>query len=316
MKIHQTVSAKSAGVRLDRFLADAIDDLSRTRIKSLVGQGCITRNGEPVSVSHKVAEGEEYVCVIPEVTPVVIQAEDIPLDIVFEDSDIIVINKQAGMVVHPAPGHSCGTLVNALLGYCDELPVIGGEQRPGIVHRLDKDTSGLIVVARNDRAMQGMQDIFKQRKVDKIYAAIVRGVPKGRGSIESEIGRSHRDRKKMASLETGGRYAHTEYTLSEAFGDYALVEVTIHTGRTHQIRVHMSDEGHPVLGDSVYGGRRGGSVKDDALGLKPSRQLLHAWKLSFKHPVTKQELELKADFPEDFAETLELLRNSRRRLIS
>lgn len=316
MKTLQTVSAESAGARLDRFLADVLEQLSRTRIKSLVAQGCITRDGERVSVSHRVVEGEVYQCVIPEVSPVVIQAEDIPLDIVFEDSDIIVVNKRAGMVVHPAPGHSSGTLVNALLGYCDDLPVIGGEQRPGIVHRLDKDTSGLIVIARNDMAMQGMQDSFKQGKVNKVYAAIVRGIPKGKGSVESEIGRSHRDRKKMASQEKGGRYAHTEYKLSEAFGDYALVEVKIHTGRTHQIRVHMSDIGHPVLGDSVYGGRRGGTVKDNILGLKPARQLLHAWKLSFRHPVTKETLDLEAAFPEDFAETLELLRNAHRRRTS
>jgi 23S rRNA pseudouridine1911/1915/1917 synthase len=311
MKILQTVSAKSVGTRLDRFLAAEIEDLSRTRIKDLITQGCITRNGESVQVAHKVAEGEEYVCVIPEVKPVVLEAEDIPLDIVYEDSDIIVINKPAGLVVHPAPGHASGTLVNALLGYCDELPVIGGEQRPGIVHRLDKDTSGLIVVARNDKAMQGMQAQFKDGTVDKVYAAIVRGLPKGKGSVESEIGRSHRDRKKMASVEKGGRYAHTEYQLREAFGDYALVEVKIHTGRTHQIRVHMSDIGHPVLGDAVYGGRRGGAAKDDTRGVKPSRQLLHAWKLSFDHPVTKERLDLQADFPEDFNLALEQLRQSK-----
>jgi 23S rRNA pseudouridine1911/1915/1917 synthase len=214
------------------------------------------------------------------------------------------------MVVHPAVGHSHGTLVNALLGYCDDLPVIGGEQRPGIVHRLDKDTSGLIVVARNDKAMAGMQALFKSGGIDKRYAAIVRGVPQGKGRIESEIGRSRRDRKKMASIDKGGREAITEYSLHEAFRGFALVEVRIYTGRTHQIRVHMSDIGHPVLGDSQYGGRRAGMPQGCNYDC-PERQMLHAWKLSFKHPVSKAEMALEAEFPDDLNEMLNILRKPR-----
>lgn len=311
MRLTRIVPPESEGQRLDRFLTDAIEDLSRSRIKVLINDGLITLNGSGVDADHKVSSGEEYVCSMPEVRPMTLVAEDIPLDVVYEDEHILVVNKPAGLVVHPAVGHSSGTLVNALLAYCKDLPVINGEQRPGIVHRLDKDTSGLIVIARNDKAMQGMQRLFKEGGVDKVYSAIVRGVPQGRGSIESEIGRSRRDRKKMASLESGGRLALTDYTLREAFGDYALVEVRIHTGRTHQIRVHMSDIGHPVAGDRQYGGRRSGVLKNERAGFVPGRQMLHAWKLSFRHPVTGIMLNLVAEYPDDFSEMLEVLRSTK-----
>ncbi len=311
MKLTAIVSPEAAGTRLDRFLADTIEELSRTRVKALLDEGAITRDGAVLGAAHKVVAGEEYVCVMPEVKPTTIVAEDIPLDIVFEDEHILVINKPAGLVVHPAPGHSSGTLVNALLAYCKDLPVINGEERPGIVHRLDKDTSGLIVVARSDKAMQGMQRLFKDGLLEKVYSAIVRGLPPGKGTVESEIGRSRRDRKKMASLQSGGRLAITDYLLREALGDYSLLEIRIHTGRTHQIRVHMSDIGHPVVGDRQYGGRRGGVKKGEKEEFDPGRQMLHAWKLSFKHPVTKEELNLVAEYPEDFSSALEVLRSTK-----
>lgn len=309
MKLIRTVSDQHAGVRVDRFLAEVFDELSRSRIRGLIDQGCVTCADAVVAPDHKVAVGEEYVCVIPAPRPVAdLEPEPIPLDVVYRDNDIIVVNKAPGMVVHPAPGHSSGTLVNALLYNCKELPVINGEHRPGIVHRLDKDTSGLIVAALNDRAMLGMQELFKSGTLKKIYAAIVRGVPPGRGELKSEIGRSGRDRKKMASVEKGGRYASTEYRLMEAFGNYSLIEVRIHTGRTHQIRVHMSEAGYPVAGDSQYGGRRSGMDKDEIAGFAPERQMLHSWKLGFRHPVSGKEMELEADFPSDFSRALGALR--------
>lgn len=308
MKVVKKVPPESAGMRADRFLAGAIEGVSRSRVKALFADGLVKLRGDVCDPDSKVAAGEEYSCTIPEAKPVEIRPESIALTVVHEDPDIIVVDKPAGLVVHPACGHPSGTLVNALLAYCDELPVINGEQRPGIVHRLDKDTSGLIVVARNDAAMRGMQNLFKSGDVEKTYAAIVRGLPEGRGRIESEIGRSRRDRKKMASVEKGGKQAVTEYCILEAFRGYALVEVRIETGRTHQIRVHMSDIGHPVAGDSQYGGRRAGRVKDGVDGFAPARQMLHAWKLRFPHPVTGGALALTAEFPQDFEGALQLLR--------
>lgn len=309
MKLHCKATEEHAGIRVDRFLADAFEGLSRSRIRGLIDQGCITCAGAAVEPDHKVAAGEEYVCAVPEPRPADnLKAESIPLDVIYRDDDIIVINKAPGMVVHPAPGHTGGTLVNALLHQCKELPVINGEHRPGIVHRLDKDTSGLIVAALNDRAMRGMQELFKSGELRKIYAAIVRGVPPGRGMLESEIGRSSRDRKRMASVEKGGRHASTEYRLIESFRTYSLIELQIHTGRTHQIRVHMSEAGYPVAGDSQYGGRRSGMDKDGINGFAPLRQMLHSWKLGFRHPVSGCQMELVADFPSDFLQSLDALR--------
>ena len=308
MIVVRKVPPESAGQRADRFLADSIKDLSRSRIKALFAEGLVACGGAVCEPDHRVQAGEEYSCTVPEARPVDLVPEQIPLKIVHEDRDIIVVNKPAGLVVHPAAGHSSGTLVNALLAHCDELPVIGGEQRPGIVHRLDKDTSGLIVVARNDEAMRGMQEMFKLGRVRKTYAAIVRGVPRGTGRIESDIGRSARDRKRMASVKSGGRHAITEYAVIESFGSYSLLEVRIETGRTHQIRVHMSDLGHPIAGDEKYGGRRSGRTREAVEGFSPGRQMLHAWKLRFQHPVSGVMLALEAEFPEDFCEALRVLR--------
>lgn len=308
MKVVKKVPLESVGVRADRFLADAIDSVSRSRLKTLFAEGQVTVDGHVCDPDRKVALDEEYSCNIPDPRPTEILAENIPLKVVHEDPDILVIDKPAGLVVHPAAGHRTGTLVNALLAYCDDLPVINGEQRPGIVHRLDKDTSGLIVVARNDAAMRGMQELFKAGEVNKVYAAIVRGLPQGKGRIESEIGRSRRDRKRMASLEKGGRRAVTEYLILEALNGYSLIEVKIETGRTHQIRVHMSEAGHPVAGDATYGGRRSGRAKGGPEAFRPKRHMLHAWKLRFPHPVTGVPLALQAGFPPDFEETLQFLR--------
>jgi len=308
MKVVRKVPPESAGLRADRFLADSIEGLSRARVKSLFMEGFVTCGAEQCKPDRKVAAGEEYCCTVPEPKPVDIRPEHIALSVLHEDPDIIIVDKPAGLVVHPAAGHREGTLVNALLGYFDKLPVINGEERPGIVHRLDKDTSGIIVVAKNDAAMKGMQQRFKDGEVEKIYAAIVRGVPPGSGRIESDIGRSTRDRKRMASVEKGGRLAITNYLLLEAFRGYGLVEVRIETGRTHQIRVHMADIGHPVAGDSTYGGRRSGRSKDETKDFRPARQMLHAWKLRFPHPVTGVVLAIEAKFPPDFEEALRVLR--------
>jgi 23S rRNA pseudouridine1911/1915/1917 synthase len=246
--------------------------------------------------------------------------EDIPLDIVYEDADLVVVNKPAGMVVHPAPGHGSGTLVNALLHHCSDLSGIGGVLRPGIVHRLDKDTSGLLVAAKNDRAHLSLSEQLMERKVNRIYHAVVWGeMPAAEGIIEAPLGRSPRDRKKIAVLESGGREAVTYYYVMDTFPPFQYIRVKLGTGRTHQIRVHLQHAGRPVLGDPDYGGRkirRGEldsserTVADKAMSLI-GRQALHAAELSFIHPAEEREVSFEAPPPEDFGSVLSLLRNRR-----
>ncbi|MDD4872204.1 MAG: RluA family pseudouridine synthase, partial [Kiritimatiellae bacterium] len=244
---------------------------------------------------------------IPPVAPVEVTGENIPLDGVYEDSDIIVVNKPAGLVVHPAAGHPSGTLVNALLYHCSDLAGVGGEMRPGIVHRLDKDTSGVMVAVKNERAMNILARQFKNNRVGKEYVAVVHGIPDPRsGRIETLIGRSGSDRKKMSVAPVSkGRVAITNYEVVEEFGDFCLVRLKIETGRTHQIRVHMAHIGHPVAGDGQYGGRK--TLKHDEL--HPARQMLHAAVLSFNHPGTNKRVTFKAPIPDEIKEFITRLRH-------
>ena len=287
------VSQEKAGTRLDHFLASEMPLLSRTRIQGLIKAGCVLLNNQPAKTGAKLKPGDRIDFHEPPAVPDENQPEEIPLTILFEDDDLIVLNKAAGMVVHPAAGNREHTLVNALLHHCKSLSGIGGEQRPGIVHRLDKDTSGCIVVAKNDLTHQHLSDQFAGRGVLKIYLALVTGiVRKKNGLIETAIGRHPIHRKKMAVVDLSrGRAAKTEYRVLKEFDGYTLVECRLFTGRTHQIRVHLKHLGHPLLGDSLYGSKPTAAFP---------RQMLHAWKLGFHHPRTSQWMEFKAKIPEDF----------------
>jgi len=289
------VPSEAAGVRLDHYLAEKHPELSRSRLQALIKEGHILLQGRQTKPGEKIRTGERIAVEIPEAAPIADTApEAIPLEILHEDDDLLVINKPAGMVVHPAAGNPAGTLVNALLHHCGALSSIGGEQRPGIVHRLDKETSGCLVAAKNDLAHQGLSRQFAGRDVLKIYLALASGIfAKKIGMIETEIGRHPVHRKKMAVVAAGkGRASRTAYrVLRELDARASLVECTLHTGRTHQIRVHLKHLGHPLLGDEVYGKR----------GNYP-RQMLHAWKLGFTHPRTGQALQFEAPIPRDFIE--------------
>jgi 23S rRNA pseudouridine1911/1915/1917 synthase len=298
-----------AKVRLDKYLADHVPQLSRSAAQRLIDKGRVTVNGELVKASYKVSPGDLVMAILPREEALELVPEPIPLDIVYEDPGLLAVNKSAGIVVHPAPGHSGGTLVNAVLAHCPELASSGGE-RPGIVHRLDRDTSGLILVAKNEKVRRALQRQFKDHLVQKAYLALLDGhLQPAWGRIEAPVGRDPHHRQRMAVL-AGGREAVTEYHVLEQFshqtgqvaGDYTLVEAEPLTGRTHQIRVHFSSIGHPVIGDAVYGRRK--------CRLPVSRQFLHARRLRFKHPLTGEHLELEAPLPEDLATVLELLRTA------
>ncbi len=282
--------AADAGSRLDHFLAARIGELSRSRIQSLMGEGRVFANGEPRLRSCKLRGGETIVLTVPAAVASENLPEDIALEILFEDEDLIVINKPAGLVVHPAPGHAGGTLVNALLHHCKSLSGIGGVERPGIVHRLDKETSGCLVAAKNDTAHQSLTEQFAGREVRKIYLAICTGIfKKKKGTVNVPLGRHPVHRQKMGIRERDGREAVTDWLALAALPCGTLVRCTLHTGRTHQIRVHMKHLGHPVVGDEVYGKRAGFT-----------RQMLHAWKLGFTHPRTGIPLDCTAPIPSDF----------------
>lgn len=296
-----------SGARLDKYLADRVPDLSRSAAQRLIQDGQVAVNGELAKASYKVKQGDLVVARLPADETAALAPEAIPLKIVYEDEALLVVDKQAGMVVHPAPGHSSGTLVNAVLAHCPEL--IGrDDHRPGIVHRLDRDTSGLILVAKSERSRRALQRQFKERQVRKLYLALLDGhLQPAWGRIEAAIGRDPRHRQRMAAL-AGGREATTEYHVLEKFahqvgpvaGEFSLVEAEPRTGRTHQIRVHFSSVGHPVVGDPVYGRRR--------KTLPVPRQFLHARRLEFKHPLTGRHMELEAPLAADLAEVLEWLR--------
>ncbi len=311
------VPEDKTGARLDRVLADALADLSRTRIKTLIEAGHVVlrASAQNLSADHRVQAGEEYAVTVPPAEPARPQAQDIPLDILFEDDDLLVVNKPAGLVVHPAAGHADGTLVNALLAHCgDSLSGIGGVTRPGIVHRLDKDTSGLMLVAKNDQAHQHLSAQLAEHRIERVYQALVWGTPKPmRGSIEGNIGRSPTNRKKMAVVTRGGKSALTHYRVVQRVGSVAsLIECRLETGRTHQIRVHLSHIGHPVIGDPFYsrGLRRALPKIDPQARLRIAafkRQALHAYLIGFTHPKSGEILRFEAKIPLEYSELMNFL---------
>jgi 23S rRNA pseudouridine1911/1915/1917 synthase len=285
-------------VRLDKYLAKELEALSRSSIQKLIEQGRVLVKGSAAKASLKVTYGDTISIDIPPPEYSDLEPESIPLDIVYEDADLIVIDKPAGMTVYPAAGHKSHTMVNALLAYYPDLAKVGSTARPGIVHRLDKDTSGLIVIAKNSASQRNLIEQFKIRSVTKVYLALVRGkLTTGHGIIEAPIGRDPRNRKRMAVVDKG-REAVTEFRVKEYIGDYTLLEVTLKTGRTHQIRVHLSAIGYPVVGDNSYGGK--------SAFLK--RQFLHAHRIGFALPSTGEYKEFVSKLPPDLADILSLLR--------
>lgn len=284
--------------RLDKLLLGRNPDFSRSRIEGLIKSGFVTVNGAVAEkAGMKVSADDEIEVEIPPPVPAIPEPEDIPLEILFEDDDMIVINKAPGMVVHPAPGHFGGTLVNALLYHCPGLSGIGGVSRPGIVHRLDQYTSGVIVVAKSQKAMEGLARAFASHaSVEKTYIAVCRGRPRlDSGRIENLIGRHPVDRKRMAILEKGGKRAVTNWRVAKAEGPLSVIECRIETGRTHQIRVHMASLGCHVIGDAVYGK----PSLDKLIEPPPQRQMLHAWRLKLWHPMQNRQMEFEAPIPED-----------------
>ena len=304
--IEASIGEAQHGLRLDKALAELLPELSRERLKSLIVEGEVTTDGRTLNPSVKVAAGQLYAVNIPAPAEAEAIAQDIPVNIVHEDADLIVVDKPAGLVVHPAAGNLDGTLVNALLHHCrGELSGIGGVARPGIVHRIDKDTSGLLVVAKSDRAHEGLAQQFKAHSIDRLYAAIVYGLPQpSAGTVDTWIGRSDADRKKMAVHREGrGKHAVTHYRTIERLAGAALVECKLETGRTHQVRVHMAHLGHPLIGDPVYSRDRKG-FKTILETLRFKRQALHAKRLGFIHPLTGQKLSFDSALPTDMQELL------------
>lgn len=297
-----TVSGEQAGARLDKYLSEQEIGLTRSLAEKYIGEGCVQKGGRPLAKSYRVVEGDVLMVVIPEPKQLDVLAEKISLDIVYEDSDLLVVNKPKGMVVHPAPGNYTGTLVNALLAYCgDTLSGINGVIRPGIVHRIDKDTSGLLIVAKNDFAHKKLAEQIKVHSFTRIYEAVVHGgLKEDDGTVDAPIGRHPVDRKKMAVTEKNSRNAVTHYHVLARYQGFTQVRLKLETGRTHQIRVHMAYLGHPVAGDLVYG------PKKPAPGLHG--QCLHARMIGFVHPRTGEYLEFTSDLPEYFTQFLSRLK--------
>ena len=293
-----TLKCNISGERLDVFLAANIQDISRSAAQKLIESQQVTHRGNPLNKSHKTALGETYSITLSEPEEAIATPQDIPLSIVYEDNDVIVIDKPRGMVVHPAPGHLDGTLVNALLSHCgNSLSGIGGVKRPGIVHRIDKDTSGLIIAAKNDMAHLSLAAQLSDRSLTRGYSAIVRGVLKAQsGTVDAPIGRHPADRKRQTVTQLHSRNAVTHYDVIARYAGFTHIRCRLETGRTHQIRVHMAHIGHPVLGDMVYG------KKKPELGM--SSQCLHARRLNFVHPSTGESIELQADLPDYFVQVL------------
>ena len=294
-------SEESKNQRLDAFLASSLDGLTRSQATRLIESGEVAVNGRAVSKSYKLAGGEDIAVTLPEPEPVEAVPQDIPLDVVYEDADVIVVNKPSGMVVHPAPGHPDGTLVNALLYHCaGTLSGVGGALRPGIVHRIDRDTSGLIIAAKNDYAHQFLSAQLADHTLARTYECIVVGnLREDSGTVDAPIARDSRDRKRMAVVP-GGRRAVTHWTVLARYPGYTHVQCRLETGRTHQIRVHMAYLGHPILGDTVYG------AKKPVPGL--TGQCLHAVGLRFLHPRTHEVVELSCPLPEEFTRMLQKIR--------
>ena len=293
------VTITDARTRLDRFLAKTAPEFSRSRIQTLIRQGHITVNGAAPRARDMVRAGDRVILLEPPMAAIDLVPEKVALFVLFEDDDLIVINKPAGISVHPGAGRKSGTLVNALLSHCKDLSGIGGKERPGIVHRLDKETSGCLVVAKNDFAHNDLARQFASRTIDKIYLALVAGkLRRASGSIVAPIARHRVHRKKMTIAREGGRMARTDFKVVCTGREASLLECRLHSGRTHQIRVHLQHLGYPILGDTVYGGRRAGQF---------SRQMLHAWKLGFDHPRGKRRMDFEAPLPEDFAKAISVV---------
>jgi len=301
-----TVTEENDGERIDKFLAEQSEDLSRSRIQKLIADGNLLVNGHSCKSSYKVSTDDNISLTVPENSVLEILAEDIPLDIVYEDSDLLVVNKPKGMVVHPAAGHTEGTLVNALLYHCKDLSGINGVLRPGIVHRIDKDTSGLLVCAKNDFAHSSLAEQLKVHSITRRYEAIAVGKFKETsGTVDKPVGRSTNDRKMMAINEKNGKNAVTHYRVISQFSSYAHIECILETGRTHQIRVHMKSIGHPLLGDTIYGGRQSAYKLQ---GKELEGQTLHARVLGFVHPRTGEYMEFTSELPEYFQQLLDTLK--------
>lgn len=296
-----TVDAESAKTRIDKYITENLgEDVSRSQVQLWITDGHVIVNEGPVKSNYKVSQGDRILLKVPEPSAVEIIPEDIRLEIAFEDVDVIVVNKPRGMVVHPAPGHSSGTLVNALMFHCKDLSGINGELRPGIVHRIDKDTTGLIMAAKNDKAHASLAAQLKDHSVNRRYLALVHGnISHDQGTIDAPIGRDAQDRKLYIVTDRNSKHAVTHFTVVERFGDYSLLELKLETGRTHQIRVHMKYIGHPLVGDPVYGKSK---------GIKLNGQALHAAILGFVHPSTGEYMEFSAPMPNDMEELLTILR--------
>lgn len=292
---------EESGDRIDALLARSIEGLSRSAAQRLLDDGMVTKDGKPLKKNYKCAAGDELEVTLPELADIPLVAQDIPLDIAYEDDDLIVINKPRGMVVHPAPGHPDGTLVNALLYHCgDTLSGIGGEKRPGIVHRIDKDTSGLIIVAKNDFAHQGLSAQLSDHSLFREYEAVIHGNMRDEsGTIDRPVGRSPQDRKKMAVTERNSRPAVTHWEVIDRYRGFTHIRCRLETGRTHQIRVHMSSIGHPLLGDFTYG------APSPEKGLEG--QCLHARRLTFVHPRSGELMTISSDLPDYFVSVLSKL---------
>ena len=299
------LQADQAGERLDVFLTRQQPQLSRSHIQKIIAAGEALVDGQPKKANYKLAAGEEVAFSLPDAVPVKILPEALPLDILYEDHDIIVVNKARGMVVHPAAGVTSGTLVNALMAHCRDLSGINGELRPGIVHRLDKDTSGVMVVAKNDAAHIDLAEQIRNKTAHRVYWAVVHGnIKEDAGVIHGAIGRNPKDRQKMAIVTLNGKPATTNFRVLERYGQYTLVECRLLTGRTHQIRVHMTHIGHPLVGDPKYGsGKSPFSIKGQAL---------HSLTLTLTHPVTREEMTFTAPLPADMQRILNALRRQQR----
>lgn len=297
-----SLQAEEKGVRIDKYLSEH-SELTRSRIQQLIEQGKVLVNGEATKSNYKLCGNEEISVDYEDLSELEVEAQDIPLDIRYEDQDVIVINKPRGMVVHPANGNQSGTLVNALLYHCKDLSGINGVLRPGIVHRIDKDTTGLLIVAKNDQAHLSLSKQLQDKTVNRLYYALVHGTfSHDYGVIDAPIGRDETDRQKMAVTEKNSKPARTHFRVIERFANYTLVECRLETGRTHQIRVHMRYIEHPLVGDEKYGYRK---------TMKVGGQLLHAHQLEFIHPRTKEKIVVEAPLPADFTMVLEQLRKER-----
>ncbi len=296
------IEDEHANERLDKYMAEASpEDISRSQIQQWIKDGHAQVNERSVKANYRLAAGDRITLVVPEASGVELTPEDLPLDVVYEDKDVIVINKARGMVVHPAPGHASGTLVNALMHHCRDLSGINGEKRPGIVHRIDKDTSGLIMAAKNDKAHLSLSAQLKAHSVNRRYIAIVHGrLEHDQGTVDAPLGRDPKDRKLFAVNTRNGKHAVTHFKVLERFPDYTMLELQLETGRTHQIRVHMKFIGHPLVGDPVYGRTKGVAMDGQAL---------HATLLGFAHPSTGEYMEFERPLPADMLKVIEVIKS-------